>query len=356
MTAPALQTAPLVQAEVIPRAIAGGVISAEEAVRLGVSVHVAGRSHAMFRIDVGGAPRAFLKGFGPSRGQSDGSAAQERAAQALAEERPELAALVPAALPWQGAPEIVASEALPGRAAWADEIAGGEPEALWSDLVARIAAPLARAHRATRDLAAPGATPPAALRAPEPWGLRLASGDAPPEIWSTPQLAPALMRIVADRGLSEGLRAARADWRRLCLIHADLKHDNILLIEGESGPRVAIIDWEMARIGDPAWDLAALCARLPMTAIGDEPWGPRTVLRTAALVSAYAAASRLPGPALAQRLPGYMAAWLVMAAIQHQSTLPPGHPDDGAAELMAKATQGFARRADLTGRLVDALA
>jgi Ser/Thr protein kinase RdoA (MazF antagonist) len=336
--------------------IAGGVVTAEEAVAAGLSVHQEGRSHAMFRVDVGGVPRAYVKGFGPRRGESDGSAAQERAVLTLAKSRPEVAALVPSALPWHGPPGIVVTQAIPGRAAWADEMEGGAPGALWADLVARLAGPLAALHRATRDLAAPGATPPDPLTGPEPWGLRLASGDAPPEIWATPQLAPALMRIVHDPALAEGLREARAGWRRLCLIHADLKHDNILLVDGEDSPRVAVVDWEMARLGDPAWDLAALAARLPMTALGEDPWGAQTVERTAALISVHAAASRLPGPALARRMPGYLATWLVMAAIQHQSTLAPGQPDDGAGELLDKAAQGFARRDALSRSLIDAVA
>jgi aminoglycoside phosphotransferase (APT) family kinase protein len=164
-----------------------------------------------------------------------------------------------------------------------------------------------------------------------------------------------MMRIATDPSLSQGLRSAREGWRNLCLIHADLKHDNILLIEDADSPRVAIIDWEMARVGDPAWDLAGLAARLPMTALGNDSWSARTVEGVTELLSAYAKASRLPAPALAQRLPGYMATWLVMSAIQHQSTLEPGHPDEGAEELLTKATQGFKRKTELARSLIEVI-
>lgn len=348
---------PLAPHDVIPALISGGVVSAQEAVHAGISVHSVGRSHPMFRIEIGGLSRAFLKSFGPRRGATDGTAAQERAVLALAAERPDVAAIVPQALAWHGEPDIIVTEALVGHAAWSDEEEGGDQGQAWSELVERVAAPLARFHRATRHLAAPdGAPPPDAFAPVEPWGLKLGSGDAPPEIWEAAPLAPAMMRLASDPALSQGLRFARQCWRNLCLIHADLKHDNIILIDGNEGARIAIVDWEMARIGDPAWDLAGLALRLPITALGDDPWNGQTIERIAALLGAYVSASGLPAPPLAQRLPGYMATWLVMSAIQHQSTQNPDQPDDGAEELLTKAHDGFVRREALVSGLIGALA
>ncbi|MDJ0825465.1 MAG: phosphotransferase [Rhodobacter sp.] len=335
--------------------ISEGVVTAEEAVTSGVMVQDVGRSHQMYSVSVGGVPRAYLKSFGPSRGASDGSAAKERAVAALAAERPAVAALVPRHLPWRGPQAVVVTEAQPGRAAWADEADGGEQGALWSDLVRRIAKPLADFHRATRDLAAPGARPPPALAAKPPWVLALASGDAAPEIWQTQHITRATGRISADPWLCQGLRAARGIWRDMCLIHADLKHDNVLLLDRDGVSGVVIIDWEMARVGDPAWDIAALAVRLPMTALGEDPWSERTIERTAELLSAYTEVSRLPAPAVAKRLPAYMAAWLVMSAIQHQSTQAPDTSDDGASELLDKAALGFSRREQITRSLIRAV-
>jgi len=62
------------------------------------------------------------------------------------------------------------------------------------------------------------------------------------------------------------LRAA-ADWLRenvpersaATLVHGDYKPDNVVLEEGDR-PRVAgVIDWEMARVGDPLTDLGFVC-------------------------------------------------------------------------------------------------
>jgi hypothetical protein len=52
-------------------------------------------------------------------------------------------------------------------------------------------------------------------------------------------------------GLAEG-------WRVETPIHGDIKLDNVIAWESPdaSGWQVRIVDWEMARLGDPAWDLA----------------------------------------------------------------------------------------------------
>lgn len=52
----------------------------------------------------------------------------------------------------------------------------------------------------------------------------------------------------------------RASWRPISLINADLKWANILLHRQHARRRrstLKIIDWEFARIGDPAWDVGS---------------------------------------------------------------------------------------------------
>ena len=46
-----------------------------------------------------------------------------------------------------------------------------------------------------------------------------------------------------------------------CLIHNDFRLDNLVLTREESGPRVAaVLDWEMATVGDPLMDLGGSMA------------------------------------------------------------------------------------------------
>lgn len=68
---------------------------------------------------------------------------------------------------------------------------------------------------------------------------------------------------------------------RRCLIHNDLKWDNILVHpkEGETEPTdVKIIDWEMAGIGDPCWDVGTVLSEFvafwatSIPVVGGEPY------------------------------------------------------------------------------------
>lgn len=335
------------------------MIASDDVVHRGVKVESLGRSHPVYKLSVGGEPRAILKCFEPRRGETDGEAARERAVAALAKERPELAALVPPALAWEGRADVVATAPVDGAVGWSlDRLAGGEEEVevAWERLVDALAPRLAAMHRATRDLArAPDSAPPE-LGGPVPWGLRLFDGDCPSELWAAPSLAPLLARLAADAPLIAHVRRARGGWRPRCLIHGDLKHDNLLLkAEARGGLRVTVVDWEMARIGDPAWDLAALVMRFPTAAGEEPPWPPANLDAAARLIRRYSQASGLPAPALAQRVLLYTGVWLVMTALQYLSSMQAKAPA-GAAESLAAAGIATLREADpLTAALLARL-
>ena len=138
----------------------------------------------------------------------------------------------------------------------------------------------------------------------------------------------------------------------MALIHADLKHDNVLIERAADGLRVRILDWEMARIGDPAWDLAGLAARLAVVRREGPPWQDEDIANVARLVRAYAAASGLSAAPLAQRLTHYAATVLLMMALQHASTLPPGADAAEARTLLLKARSTFRRAQSLTAGIM----
>jgi aminoglycoside phosphotransferase (APT) family kinase protein len=54
----------------------------------------------------------------------------------------------------------------------------------------------------------------------------------------------------------------RHQWRAEALIHFDIKWDNCLVSAAQSTPDrtrpLTIVDWELAGIGDPAWDVGAV--------------------------------------------------------------------------------------------------
>jgi aminoglycoside phosphotransferase (APT) family kinase protein len=306
-------------------------VSAAEIVDHVVSVDLVGRSHPVYRLSVDGVARAFIKCFGPSRGSTDGLLAREQAVFRLAAERPALAAVVPPIFAWTAPAGTIATVALDGMAIGeaTPAITAEERLADWTAFTRTVARPLAEFHRATRDLARADASPPPALRSEIPWVLRLFDGDGPEDLWTSPGLGQLLAKAAMQRATVAGIRAARASWRTMCLIHCDLKHDNVLLVGAAEEARPVFVDWEMARLGDPAWDVAALAARPVMIDQGRDCWNPANIAAVAAFVAAYASASGLPAPAVARRTILYIGAWLLMAAIQYRSTL--DISDDGAA-------------------------
>jgi hypothetical protein len=60
----------------------------------------------------------------------------------------------------------------------------------------------------------------------------------------------------ADDRVTGLLDAARASVVPACLVHGDLKWDNVLTAPGPPGG-VRLIDWELSGRGDPAWDVAS---------------------------------------------------------------------------------------------------
>jgi len=51
----------------------------------------------------------------------------------------------------------------------------------------------------------------------------------------------------------------RMEWRQDCLIHGDVSWENVLVfMKPAQQSDVLIVDWEMADVGDPAWDAGAI--------------------------------------------------------------------------------------------------
>jgi Ser/Thr protein kinase RdoA (MazF antagonist) len=113
--------------------------------------------------------------------------------------------------------------------------------------------------------------------------FRLTDPDRDPRLAWLPRNLPAVMRLhrpgpgmlvdlcpansetlrilQRDEGFGEQLERLCMRWQPGTLIHGDIRLDNILI--GPPGARpdpdhaaLWIVDWEMVRFGDPAWDLA----------------------------------------------------------------------------------------------------
>lgn len=67
--------------------------------------------------------------------------------------------------------------------------------------------------------------------------------------------------IRQQEGFSEKVAAIRTEWLPSSLIHGDIKPNNFLINQDclETGHfNLRLIDWEIADLGDPAWDVAAV--------------------------------------------------------------------------------------------------
>lgn len=323
--------------EVIARLIRAGAIDPARALTEGLVCVPCGRSHAVLRVELGGAPVLSVKLFGPSRGATEGSAAAELLVRALAPQVPALAALVPQGLD-SGDPHLLIAQWVAGQPAWeAERDAVPEGATGLPAVSAQLVPLLAAMHRATARHLRQEPSPDGTAQAPVldrslPWILRLVDGDSLAELWSNPLITDVLAQILAKPDLVSGLRRARAAWRPVGLIHGDCKLDNVIIGDGGA---IRLIDWEMARLGDPAWDLAALSHRLLI----DQGEGAAGHL--AQLAADYAHAVAVPAAPIALRVPLYGAAWTLMSALQYRSTA--AQPDtESLARMLEAAAAGFA--------------
>jgi tRNA A-37 threonylcarbamoyl transferase component Bud32 len=57
----------------------------------------------------------------------------------------------------------------------------------------------------------------------------------------------------------QALDRVRAGWRRDALIHGDMKFDNVVVRAAQTAEQTLhVVDWELADLGDPAWDVASI--------------------------------------------------------------------------------------------------
>ena len=73
------------------------------------------------------------------------------------------------------------------------------------------------------------------------------------------RVGPAISALLQQHKDFEGyLDTLGAEWRFDSLVHGDMKWDNVLVYPTPSGLDFRIVDWEMADIGDAAWDVGAV--------------------------------------------------------------------------------------------------
>jgi 5-methylthioribose kinase len=119
---------------------------------------------------------------------------------------------------------------------------------------------LANYHRSTKDTVAKALEPRVFPRA-VPWVLSFHL-QQPDWFHSISAGNSQLLRIVKDyEQFATTLDELRSRWEHSTLIHGDLKWDNCLIKsqdDGSASTLLRVVDWEMADLGDPLWDVGAI--------------------------------------------------------------------------------------------------
>lgn len=91
-----------------------------------------------------------------------------------------------------------------------------------------------------------------------PWVLQLDRHNADAFFVNNEASASIIQLIKDNTLLLHSLSELAASWQYTHLIHGDIKWINFLALESEEGLSQRLIDWELADIGDPMWDVAGL--------------------------------------------------------------------------------------------------
>jgi thiamine kinase-like enzyme len=106
------------------------------------------------------------------------------------------------------------------------------------------------------------------LRRDAPWVLALHR----PPLEALRYLSAASVELVKllqrDEPLTAALDELRVGWRCEALVHRDVKRANCVA----HGARVALVDWEMAGWGDPAWDVGSVLGERHEPAVEQALW------------------------------------------------------------------------------------
>jgi hypothetical protein len=221
----------------------------------GVSVLDASRRNANFEVTVEGGPSYLLKHATDREKQA--ALANEAAIYRLLGTTP-AARYVPRLHFYDPGSHVLALELLHDAPSWTayQGLLGRFP----TGLAAVLGEALACVHgidpggRPARGRAVGTCAPPWALSLHRPdVALYAASSSANHQVISIVQQFPAFGAL---------LDALRAEWQPSSLVHGDLKWDNLLAKRRPGGPgrTVALVDWELAGLGDPCWDMGSAFA------------------------------------------------------------------------------------------------
>lgn len=117
----------------------------------------------------------------------------------------------------------------------------------------------------------------------KPWVFTLGDPSAHVATASEKKAMAQIHRLISDHPHFMELIAAQEQWwRDECLVHNDVKFANFLVrqppeekLAGDEKPDILLADWELASLGDPCWDAAAVLQSYLLLWLNSEPNGSR---------------------------------------------------------------------------------
>lgn len=104
-----------------------------------------------------------------------------------------------------------------------------------------------------------------------PWAMNLGV----PASGVPPMNSPVVKAVLESPDFCNMLKDAREKYAFTTLIHGDIKWMNVLVHGKKGQEKLSLIDWEIADIGDPMWDIAGVIMSLITLAVADSPYQPK---------------------------------------------------------------------------------
>ncbi|MEE8524425.1 MAG: phosphotransferase [Thermoanaerobaculia bacterium] len=323
--------------EVVSRLIAWGLADERAIVEGDLEIRSAARRNRNLRLDRRRGASYLIKE--PEPGTHSTLRAEARFYEFCRRE-PRVAAVVPLLARWHAfhpAETVVVLEVVRDcRSLWDEYRATGAPE-LPEGPARALGKALALVHTTFRGLDPDAESYLTELTTEPPWILGV-HRPAPEILRRLSRAKRRILEIVQDDAdIAAGLDAAAAGWRTETVIHGDVRSDNVLVVaDGGGNVGVKLIDWELVRRGDPAWDVAGAFHELllfwllgmplapdlePAARIAEASW-PLSAVQSAvrAFWQEYAATddhARRPGAKLLRRAVGMAGARLIQAAWEY---------------------------------------
>ncbi|HYZ86629.1 MAG TPA: aminoglycoside phosphotransferase family protein [Bryobacteraceae bacterium] len=218
-----------------------GLLSPEDALLADPQAEETSMSHTAFCVRLGGKPRWYVKRADPVRSQGR-DLGSEATVYRLAVQHPVLFEIAPRCrLIGEGGNAIVL-----------DAVDGEPLSNLMSpgpDILDAYGSAVASVHSVR---CVPFGNRPWLVEALEPqWG---------DYNWLPKRSSALLIKLAQSPLYRQAFRRAQLDWRPICLVHGDLRLSNVLVDRTGEKAGVKLIDWELACVGDPAWDVGSFLA------------------------------------------------------------------------------------------------